>query len=96
MINLIIDNFELIIVFISVVADSWSEGQLRRKNGWWEYHILKWIAYYILVIPIMLNYLCNHLWSKPRLLIVVIFTAICWIVWKIIYKWSREYYNKKG
>lgn len=67
----------VLIIFIAAGFDSWRDALINRKGnvGYWAFHLVKWVAYYSTLIPLVLEHLLNWL-----LLPVVIGATLVWFV----------------
>lgn len=85
LINFFVFNIDWLVpvgVLLSVVGDAFRESGIeRRKVGWLEYHIPKWMSFYIpLFFIVLIWYMAVN---EPLYLILLI--AASWLIWKLIY-----------
>ncbi|MBN1560413.1 hypothetical protein JW998_09195 [candidate division KSB1 bacterium] len=74
-----------VIVVIVTASDALRDRWVSRQVGWWQWHIVKWIAFYPPVIALTIRYIPWPYWIP--------LTAVCWILWRVIYRFNMKSVN---
>jgi hypothetical protein len=78
----------LFIIFVSVIFDAYRDSWVHRKPeiGWLRWHLVKWVSFFSPLI--LLSYFYFRIGGLTRLAIAIflIFAAICYVVWRMIYR----------
>ena len=69
----------LSVIIITVIFDSLRDGFMQHKknnnNWWWQWHIVKWIQFYVPLLFILIIHVNRKWW--------VILSIFCWILWQL-------------
>ena len=77
--NILLAIAGVVVCICDALRDKWVD----RIVGWNQWHLVKWIAFYVpLIIIIMFVKPVKHDW-----LTVFVYTLFCWALWNIVYNW---------
>lgn len=66
-----------LVTICDAMRDAWVSGR-RRDIGWWEWHIVKWIAFYAPLVVLCVTFL--ETWQMLALAI------LCYGLWELTYR----------
>ncbi|MBN1465995.1 hypothetical protein JXA02_09550 [candidate division KSB1 bacterium] len=67
-----------VIVVIVTASDALRDRWVVRQVGWWQWHIVKWIAFYPPLVVLTVRYIPWIYWIP--------LVAVCWILWRVLYR----------
>lgn len=71
----------LLVIFLSVTADAWSEVGISRS--WWEWRVTRLVSFYLPLIYILY---VNGYFVKEKLIELAMMVAIGLLWWSFVYK----------
>ena len=71
-----------LIVVVVTASDAFRDRWVSRQVGWWQWHIVKWIAFYPPLAVLTIRYIPWAYWAP--------LVAVCWILWRVIYRYNMK------
>lgn len=68
------------IVFVVACSDALRDRWVSRQVGWWQWHIIKWLAFYPPLVALVVLFVPKVYWAP--------LAAICMIAWRVIYRYK--------
>lgn len=76
--NILIATVGIIVVICDALRDAW----VNRAVEWWQWHTVKWIAFYS---PFIIVTLLRVKLTKRNLKWYVAYALLCWLLWQFTY-----------
>lgn len=88
--NEIIVAFIALLNYIIIACDAMTDAAVDRRVGWWEFHIPKWVRFFMPQIIILALLLITGIFEANKLNAIAFigYISVGWLIWNLVYIWN--------